>query len=334
MRENIQLSAELYERIKSKYSTERPGISITAIKSGNIIYNLQLGLANLEHRIPVQTNTVFNLASITKQFTAMGIMMLVEGGALEYNKQITDILPELNNYKGVTIRHLLNNSSGIENYYRILDRLGKSAINITNYDVYNLLAKQNLLFKPGSKFDYSNSNYVLLAMIIEKISGLSYWQYMHEKIFKRLEMTDTIVFNEKQLVVNNRAYGYRVEDRNVYCYYADALTVGDGGIFSTIEDLFKWDQALYTDKLVSRRSMELAFTNGVENSEEHYGFGWSIDEINRKVWHSGLDAGFRSLIARYIDAEFTVIILSNSTECSWEERSTIVGELYSLCNKY
>lgn len=325
---------DLNEMLKEKYNSQKPGISVIGIKSGDIVYNEQFGLANMEYEIPITEDTVFSIASITKQFTGMGIMILQERNLLEYDEKLTEFFPKLYNYKGVTIRHLLNNCSGIENYYSIIDRLGISAVNIDNKKVYEILLKEEgLLFKPGSKFDYSNSNWVLLAMIIERVSGVSYDKFMQENIFNVIGMKNSIVFTEKQPIVKNRAYGYGIKNEYIYCDYVEALTVGDGGILTTIGDLYKWDQALYTNRLVSKESVTLSFTNGSTEGEEKYGFGWSIgeDELgNIKVWHTGFDAGFRSVITRYVDDKFTVVILSNSSQCSWEERKKITENLY--CN--
>ncbi|MBS4537500.1 beta-lactamase family protein [Clostridium sp. D2Q-11] len=328
---------KLNEELKNKYHGKTPGISIMAIKDKDIVYNEQFGLANLEYEIPMTTNTVFNIASITKQFTGMAIMILEERGLLKYEDMITDYFLELTNYQGVKIRHLLNNTSGIENYYRIIDRLGISPSNISNKEVFELLIKEKkLLFEPGSKFDYSNSNWVLLALLIKKITGVSYKEFIEKSIFNKLGMKNSIIFTKKQQIVKNRAYGYRYEYKNIYCDYVESLTVGDGGIFTTIEDLYKWDQALYTEELVSKESIELSFTNGSVDGEEAYGFGWSIGEDDsgtRKIWHTGLDAGFRSVITRYLDSKFTVIILSNSSACSWDERKGITNELYNIFNR-
>lgn len=327
-------SKEINKIIEKKYSGPRPGISIMAVKKGTVVYNKQSGLANLEYDIPITLNTVFNLASITKQFTAMAILQLIEGGLLKYEREITDFFPELFKYSGVTVRQLLNHTSGIENYYRIYDRLSKSTVNASNHEVYELLQKeQKLQFHPGTRFEYSNSNYVLLALLIEKVSGITLADYMERNIFNILGMKISTVFHEKQPIIKNRAYGYKMVGALTYCDYSDALTTGDGGLFSTLEDLYLWDQALYTEKLVSKESINLAFTKGLENSVEQYGFGWSI-EVNadnkKKVWHSGSDAGFRSAITRFVDDEFTVIILSNSAECTWQERQLITGELFDL----
>lgn len=337
----IALKEKILSEIESllkKYDGKTPGIAVMAVQRGQIIFQREYGLANLEHNIPIKSNTVFNLASISKQFTAMAIMMLVEKGRLKYEDKMTTYLPELSHFCNlVTIRHLLNNRSGIENYYRLLARLNKSPIYLCNREIYDLLVTENkLLFEPGTYFDYSNSNYVLLARIIEVVTKATFQEYLQENIFDKLGMNETMIFDERQPLVLNRAYGYRKEKNDFYCDYVEALTIGDGGVFSTIENLYLWDQALYTEKLVCNQTMKLAFSAGQgENGshlEEEYGFGWSISVENglKKVWHSGLDAGFRTLITRYLSEQFTVIILSNSADCTWVERKQITEKLYEF----
>lgn len=198
--------------------------------------------------------------------------------------------------------------------------------------------QNELLFEPQTRFDYSNSNYVLLAMIIERVTRRSYKDYLKESIFEKIGMSDTWIFDEKQPVVFNRAYGYRKEETGYLCDYVDALTIGDGGVFSTMEDLYLWDQVLSTEKLVSLETMELAFMPGKGKDgrtlEENYGFGWSIKEKSgsKIVSHSGLDAGFRSLITRYLPEQFTVIVLSNSADCTGPEKKEITKRLFELYN--
>lgn len=328
--------SDLNEKIKKKYKDKTPGISVMAIDKGSIVYNEQFGLANLEYDIPMTEDTVFNLASVSKQMTAVAIMQLIEIGLLEYDKSIVEYLPKLQNYSKVTIRQLLNNCSGIEDYFVFTKRIGKSPLNMTNEDVYELLATQEgLIFEPESRFDYSNSNWVLLAILMETVTGMTFSKYMRDNIFSKLEMQNTIVFDEKQPIVKNRAYGYRLFEDKYYCNYTEAFTTGDGGIFSTLEDLYKWDQALYTDMLVKNDSLALAFTNGIKNAEEQYGFGWYIGEDDKgglMIWHPGMEAGFKNLITRFIDREFTVIILSNLTQCTWDERKEITAKLYEIYN--
>jgi CubicO group peptidase (beta-lactamase class C family) len=321
-----------------KYMGQVPGVAALAISNGEKVYNKQFGMANLEHNISLKSNTAFNIASIAKQFTAVGIMMLVEKGILSYGDSIVRYIPELGHYcRAVTLKNMLNNASGIENYYRILERLKIPSLGITNKDVLNVLADENrLLFPPGEKFDYSNSNWVLLAVIIERVTNLSYRDFLTEYIFKPLGMKSSYIFDEGQPIIPNRAYGYKMVDGSMCCDYYDALTTGDGGIFTTIEDLYLWDQALYTDKLISYENMELVFTPGKSNKgmdlEEDYGFGWSIGTYKgiKKLWHSGLDAGYRSLITRFPEKKISVVLLSNSSEFSWGERLKITNMFYDF----
>lgn len=335
------MDISLLDSMFEKYAGEVPGVAVLAVRDGIKVYNKQFGLANMEYKIPIKENTAFNIASITKQFTAMGIMILAEDGKLGLNDSIVKYIPEISHYCGnVTIRCMLNNTSGIENYYRILERVNRKSLAITNEDVLNLLFNENsLLFSPGEKFDYSNSNYVLLAVVIERVTGLSYDEFMNKNIFSVLGMKNSFVFDEKQPIISGRAYGYRVKNDIICCDYYDALTTGDGGVFSTTDDLYLWDQALYTDKLVGRGSIELAFTPGKSNKgrrfEEDYGFGWAIGAYNGtiRLWHSGLDAGFRSLITRFPEDRITIVLLSNNSEFLWGERLEITNRLYEMLSR-
>lgn len=335
------MNFDLVDSMLEKYSGEAPGVAVLAVKDGEKAYNRQFGMANMEYKIPVRENTAFSIASITKQFTGMGIMILAERGKLDYMESVVKYLPELSHYCGdVTIRQMMNNSSGIENYYRILGRKSRLSLGVTNNDVLGLLIDENeLLFSPGEKFDYSNSNYVLLAMIIERLSGLSYGDFIKQNIFLPLGMKNAYIFDEKQPIIPERAYGYNIENISISCEYFDALTTGDGGIYSSVNDIYLWDQALYTDKLISRESIEAAFTPGRGNNgerlDEDYGFGWSLGTYkgSRRLWHSGLDAGFRSLITRFPEDRLTVVLLSNNSGFSSRERLDITNMLYgSLMN--
>ncbi|XMB86386.1 serine hydrolase domain-containing protein [Mycoplasmatota bacterium WC44] len=323
------------DELLKKYDSIGPGIAIMAIKNGDIKYRRELGLACIEHNIKVNSNTAFNIASITKQFTGFAIMLLSQNNLLNYDDLLISYLPELKHYSDVTIRNLLNNTSGIENYYDILSRKRISPYLITNSEVLDLLIESKLLFTPGTMFDYSNSNYVLLSIIVERVSKRSFIQYIKEEIFVRLGMNNSYILDENQSVIPNRAYGYK-KDESFICDDLEALTVGDGGIYSTLDDLYLWAEALNGGRLITKGNLQLAFTpalgkNG-EKLEEDYGFGWSIDFDTSKVWHTGLYGGFRSVITRYTLDGFTVLILSNSSECSWEERKSITSKLYKIFN--
>lgn len=318
--------------ILKKYDGEKPGASVAVVKDGQIIYIKNVGLANLEYNILIDRNTVFNIASISKPITAIGIIILKEKAALSYDDEIIKYFPELKHYcKGVTIRHLLNHTSGIINYYRILDRINMSELHLTNNECYNLLINEkNLLFAPGDEFDYSNSNYVLLAMLIEKVTGKTLNDFLKENIFKPLEMNNSMVFNEKQPIVKNRAYGYGIKDNYFYCDYTGAFTTGDGCIYSSMDDLIKFEKALYSDEIIKKESLKEAFISSVLNNGEDsgYGFGWethrSIPNLKR-LHHSGADNGFRSLFTTFPEHRLTVIILSNFNEFTWDDRLNITN---------
>ena len=232
----------------------------------------------------------------------------------------------------MTIRHLLTHSSGIINYYNILEKLNINELHLTNDHCYKLLCNEtNLLFNPGEKFDYSNSNYVLLAMIIEKISKVTFSEFLDTNIFKPLNMNNSLVFDEAQPIVSNRAYGYDFKNHRYSCDYTGAFTTGDGCIFSSISDMSLFINGLYNNKLISKKSLNEAFTSFKSNDNEDlgYGFGWethrSTDNLKR-LHHSGLDAGFRSLITTFPQYELTVILLSNNSQFSFQDRLEITDE--------
>lgn len=315
------------EEYLSKYDGDRPGVALIAKMGDEIIYRKNVGLANLEYNIPITSNTVFNLASISKPITAMAIMILMEDKKLDYDNEITEYFPELSHYcKGVTIRHLLSHTSGITNYYRILDRLGMTDIHLTNEQCYELLKKEEkLLFKPGERWNYSNSNYVLLAKLIEIVSNTSLDIFLHENIFKPLGMSNAMVFNERQPIVKNRAYGYGCKEGYFFCDYIGPFTTGDGCVFASVEDLVAFEQALYTEKLVSKDTIKEAFTPGIDNE---FGLGWetwkSTPEL-QQIHHSGEDHGTKGLFVTYPQHRLTIIMLANFNEFMGKDMAYITN---------
>lgn len=329
------------DEILSKYDGKRPGAVVAAVKDGQEIYKKAVGLGNLEYEIPLGFNSVFNLASISKPITAMGIMVLNEKGKIKYDDEIIKFFPELSHYcKDVTIRHLLNHTSGIVNYYRILDKRGINELHLTNKECYELLVKENsLLFSPGEEFDYSNSNYVLLAMLIEQVSGKELNDFLKGYIFEPLGMNDTLVFDEKQPIVKNRAYGYANNEGDFRCNYTGPLTTGDGCIFSSINDMIAFEKALYSDKIVSKDSLKVAFTSGALNNGEDVGYGYGIETHRstpslKRLHHSGTDNGFRALFTTFPQLKLTVILLSNSEDFSWDDRLSITDIFVDEFTKY
>ena len=284
--------------------------TILVAEHGKVIYNKAKGFANFETKERLNTDSPFYLASVTKQFTAMAIMMLYEQGKLNYNDQLTKYFPEFPDYaQKVTIRNMLNHTSGIADHFE----LGLYKPGLTNKEVFDALVQRKALdFEPNSRYSYSNGNYVLLSLIVEKISGQPFSLFMKNHIFDPLNMDHTLVYDESKPEIPNRAIGYDMLG-NVADY--DILTTGAGGIYSTTEDLFKWDQALYTDQLVSQKTLEEAFTPArlADGTSTGYGFGWGITETttDKIISHGGGLGGFRTYIERQPKHKNTIIILSN-----------------------
>lgn len=285
--------------------------TILVSENGKVIYRNAFGYANLGTKEQLITESAFYLASVSKQFTSMAIMILKEKNKLKYSDKLSKYFPEFPAYADdVTIKQLMTHTSGIPNHYR----LGAYKPNLKNSDVLEILIKQKSLdFNPGDRYSYSNGGYVLLAMIAEKASGVPFHIFMDENIFKPLGMNKTLVFDESKPKVKNRALGYNMfNELNDY----EILTTGAGGIYSTINDLFLWDQSLYTEILVTRESINEAFTPTVLNDGKisNYGFGWAItgNNQNKSVSHGGSLAGFRTYIKRDITKKNAYIILTNN----------------------
>lgn len=296
-----------------------PGAAVMVIEDGRVVHKKGYGLANVDANVPIDANTVFDLASFSKQFTAMGIMILAESGKLGYDDPLTKFFPEFPAYASkITVRHLLNHTSGLPDYMGVFTRLGKRDFEPTGREALGMLAEiPTPLFAPGAKWEYSNSGYVVLAQIVEKASGMSFPAFMKKNVFDPLGMSHTLVADEVRPKIANRAISYRpASDHFENIDYTPLNRIyGDGNVNTSLEDLFKWDQALYTDKLVAQTTLEKAFTPGKLNdgSATTYGFGWMIGDLygRRLVQHGGAWVGFRTYIARIPSERFTVIVLSN-----------------------
>ena len=284
--------------------------SILVAEQGRIIYERGFGKADIKHNLVFTPDTPVYLASLTKQFTAMAVMMLAEQHKLSYGDPLSKYFPEFPSYaQQINIRNLLNHTSGIPDYVG----LGIEHPGLTNREVLNALIREGSPhFIAGEKFEYSNSNYVLLGLIIEKLSGEPYRVFLQKNIFAPLGMNHTFVYDRTQPPIARRARGYnRFGDDFDY----DLLTYGEGGIYSSVADMFKWDRALYTDKLVKRSTLEEAFTRGKLNdgSSINYGFGWAISEsAGETVYsHAGRYGGFNTYIKRLPKEQSTIIFLTN-----------------------
>lgn len=305
--------------------------NILIAKRGKVFYKKSFGIANEETKQILNENSIFELASCSKPFTAMAIMLLNERGKLHLDDEISEYIPELNFYEGVTIRHLLNHTGGLPDYMDLLESSFDKSKIATNKDIIKILSEQKpkLYFEPNSRYEYSNTGYALLASIIEKASGDTYADFLQKAIFKPLKMKSTFVYQRRFLPkqVDNYAFGYVYSDSLKKYLLPDNLDetnmvvwldgiVGDGCVNSTVNDLLKWDQALYTNKLLSQKGMDELFQVATlkDNSQTKYGFGWEIDnhtEFGKIASHGGGWPGYVTYIERHITNNVTIIILQN-----------------------
>ena len=291
-----------------------PGASVMVIRDGEPVVSRSYGLAQLENEIPVTPDTSFRLASITKQFTATAVLMLVEAGKVTLEASIRTYLPELPAYADdITIRHLLQHTSGMEDYEPIYgDRF---PLQVRDAGVVQLLGKtKGTYFPPGTEYRYSNSGYAVLAVLVERLSGGTFAEFLAANVFKPLGMERTLAHEEGISTVPDRAFGYRVTDDGVEFSDQSAWSavLGDGGVYSSANELLKWDQALYDGGLLSADLRKASLTPGLAN----YGFGFRIDEYrgHKRIHHSGSTSGFRNFMQQFPDERLTVIVLTNRAE--------------------
>ena len=284
-----------------------PGACVLMARNGEVLVSKSCGLANLKDKIPCLPHTNFRLASLTKQFTAMCIMMLVERGQLKLDQRLPNFFPLFPKYGAtITVRHLLTHTSGLADYEDLI-REGTTE-QLTDVDVLEILQRQNgTCFPPGEKFRYSNGGYALLALIVENVSGKRFAVWLRENIFQPIGMHNTLAYERGVSEIPHRALGYT--QRGTTFEETDqsptSAVLGDGGIYSSIADLVQWDRALYGEKLVSGQMLREAFTD----AGARYGFGWFVD--NEKVWHYGETCGFTTRIERHLKDRLTIIILCN-----------------------
>ena len=308
------------------------GVVLVA-NSGKISYHRAIGKASVDGGVPLRKDSVFRLASVAKAFTAVSILMLRQAGKLTLDDDVRKYVPTLP-YEGATIRHLLRHTSGLPDYVKLLDKhwdKGEGDLSrrrfATNPDALAQLIehKPPVKFSPGKRWDYSNTSYMLLALVVEKISGERFGDFLEKKIFDPLGMKGTVLFTPiTPPEIEHRAWGFRLtpdggerlaNDRN----YLNAM-YGDGEVYSTAADLIKWDQALYTSKLISPAAVDEMFTSGRLSSgkETGYGYGWGIGSRGgRKVVnHGGGWVGFRTWIDRELESRQLLVILTNHTSRS------------------
>ncbi len=294
-----------------------PGACVLIIYQGDVVFSKGYGLADLSLETPISIETNFRLASISKQFTAMCIMILNSRGQLDFNQKLTDFFPDFPSYGNtISIRHMLHHTSGLRDYFGIISDTVTQQLR--DQDVLDLMMAENsTYYNPGSEYRYSNSGYVLLALIVEHISGQSFADFLNENIFLPLDMLGTVAYEEGISTVFNRAYGYTFSN-DIYRLNDQSLTsavLGDGGIYSSTADMVSWDQALYTAQLVPFDVLNEAFISGTLNSGAKigYGFGWVLDTYlyRKRVSHTGSTTGFKNVYQRYPNERLSIIVLTN-----------------------
>ena len=323
-------SASRIDALMRAYQGAVPGASVAVLQDGEPIFRSAYGLANLESRVAATTATNYRLASLTKQFTSAAILLLAEEGRLTIDDPVRNWLPTLPEAAGDTvIRHLLTHTSGLIDYEDLIPD-GTTAP-LRDVDVLRLLEAENRgYFPPGRAYRYSNSGYSLLALIVEHASGKDFASFLRERIFQPLRMRNTVAFEAGISAVAHRAFGYSA-GRLSWTRTDQSLTsatLGDGGIYSSIDDLAKWDAALWAGRLMRRASLRRAFQAATPTDDPavQYGFGWRITGETR--WHSGETIGFRNVIVRYLERRLTVIILTNRNDPAPYPTALAIAEVF------
>ncbi len=334
-----QLNAEQEQAIDQIFTkcnrTDRPGCALAIVQEGQIIYKKGYGMADLERGVPITPSTVFYAGSISKQFVAACVLLLVEEGQIALDEPVQRYLPDFPRYQAtITVRHLVHHTSGIRDYFGLLEEAGLNYLNqIPTAQVYDLIkATDSLDFDPGSDYRYSNSGYLMLAMIVEKVSGQRFADFAREQIFEPLGMKHSRFLDDASLLVPNRAWGYReTYDGEIKNMIMRFDLVGSGGLYTTVEDLYLWDQNFYRPRIGSPAFLETMLTSGKLNdgSDTRYAFAIRKDRFKGLplIGHSGSLGGYRAQYLQFPEQAFSIIILGNSANFKPGERAHEVANL-------
>ena len=310
-----------------------PGASLVVVQDGRVVLRRSFGLANLEPGTAATPRTNYRLASLTKQFTAMAVMILAERHRLSYDDSVSRYLPELPAYaRGVTVRNLLNHTGGLWDYEDFVP--DSQTYQVKDRDVLRLILRtDSLYFPPGSAYRYSNTGYALLALVVEAVSGMTFARFLRDRIFRPAGMTSTVAYEPGISTVPHRAFGFTAEGTGFRPTDQSntSAVLGDGGVYTSADDLVRWDRALERHTLVSAATQQAAWTPAVlyNGRSTEYGFGWFVrrEDGRLRVWHTGTTRGFRNAILRYPDERLTVVVLTNRNE---GEPITIADQVAAL----
>ena len=322
------------DRLMQPYQGDVPGAALLVLKDGKAIVRRGYGRSDLERGTKASPATNYRLASVSKPFTAAAVLLLAQSGRLSIDDPVRKWLPSLPPAAdGITLQHLLDHTSGVLDYEDLMAK--PYAGQISDAGVLALLEKQDRLnFTPGSTYRYSNSGYALLALVVERASGQSFPDFLRSRIFKPLGMRSTLAYVAGGPAIRQRAWGYSEQDgtwqrtdQNAY-----SAVLGDGGIYSNIDDLARWDAALYDDRLLDDAMRARAFGKQVKVSGDpeatYYGYGWRVNEDGSRQWHSGESIGFRNTIIRWPAQRLTVILLSNRNDPTPYQTALEIGNAF------
>lgn len=328
------VNAAVTDYVKAEMQRQHiPGLALLVVKSGKIVRSEGFGPANVELQVPVKPETIFQSGSVGKQFTATAVMMLVEEGKIGLDDPLTKYFADAPpSWKEVTVRELLSHTAGFGDYPKDFN----FRKDWTEDEELKLIESIPLAYPPGTSWAYSNFGYVTLGILIHRVTGEFYGDFLQQRIFQPLGMTSTRVISEAD-IVPNRAAGYRLvkgELKNQEWVAPVVNTTADGSLYFSVLDLAKWNDALYTEKLLKRSSLDLMWTpvklkNGQPN-KGNYGFGWFINERagHRCIHHDGSWQGFEMAIDRYVDDQLTVVALANLADSNPGKITQHVAEMY------
>ncbi len=315
-----QTLKEKVDRVFAQWNnTSSPGCAIAVIRDGRIVYEHGYGMANLELNISITPQSVFDIGSVSKHFTAMAILLLEQEHKLSLDDDIRKYLPEMPDYGSkITIRHLLHHTSGLRNYDDLFDLEGIPEADLTtDRDAMDLIVRQKgVNFKAGDEFLYSDTNYFLMSQIVERITGKTLRQFAQERIFGPLEMTNTHFHDDHTMIVPHRATGYAPHDGGGFeLDMSNFEQVGDGSVMTTVEDLFKWDQNFEHPIVGGADAILQLTTPGVLNNGHTipYAMGLFLDRYRGLKWihHSGEWVGYRAALSRFPDQHFSIFVTCN-----------------------
>ena len=323
------------DQIMARYSNvDQPGASLVVMKNGAILFKKGYGLANIDTKVPVDAATNFRLASVTKQFTAMSVLLLEKRGQLKLSDSIKKFFPDFPDYgRSITIRDLLTHSSGLVDYEELMPKTQSTQLH--DKDCLALMyTVDSLYFPSGTDYRYSNTGYALLALVVEKVSGQTFSAFLNQNIFKPLHMETTVAHEEGKSTVVKRAMGHSVEKGN-WLMTDQSLTsavLGDGGIYSNGLDLCKWISALYENRLISAEKQREAFGRTVLKNGKtiDYGFGWHVEDFKGRShpYHDGSSIGFRNTIVLFPEEKLMIVILTNRNEHDPKEEAMQIAEMF------